>query len=95
MLGSLGSDFLGFGFTLFATLGVILAAVYLLKMFQHVFMGELKNPLRSEEDYKLSWSEIAAFIPIMIMIFWMGIQPIVFFNMLDVSVDSIVAMFVR
>ena len=95
LLGSLGSDFLGFGFTLFATLGVILAAVYLLKMFQHVFMGELKNPLRSEEDYKLSWSEIAAFIPIMIMIFWMGIQPIVFFNMLDVSVDSIVAMFVR
>ena len=58
-------------------------------------MGELKRPLGSEEGYKLSWSEKAAFIPIMIMIFWMGIQPIVFFNMLDMSVDSIVALFVR
>ena len=95
LLGSLGSDYLGFAFTLFATLGVIMAAVYLLKMFQHVFMGELKRPLSSEDGYKLSWSEKAAFIPIMIMIFWMGIQPIVFFNMLDMSVDSIVALFVR
>ncbi len=95
LLGSLGSKYLGFAFTLFATLGVIMAAVYLLKMFQHVFMGELKRPLSSEEGYKLTWSEKAAFIPIIIMIFWMGIQPIVFFNMLDVSVDSIVALFVR
>ena len=95
LLGSLGSDYLGFAFTLFATLGVILAAVYLLKMFQHVFMGELKNPLASEDGYTLTWYEKAAYIPIIIMIFWMGLQPIVFFNMLDVSVDNIVAMFVR
>ena len=95
LLGSLGSNYLGFAFTLFATLGVILAAVYLLKMFQHVFMGELKNPLTNEENYKLTWYEKAAYIPIMIMVFWMGLQPIVFFNMLDVSVDNIVAMFVR
>jgi len=94
LLGSLGSDYLGFFFTLFGTLGVILAAVYLLKMFQHVFMGEHTNPLKDEEGYKLKWNEIAAFIPILIMIIWIGIQPIVFFNMLDVSVDSIVAMFI-
>ena len=95
LLGSLGSEFLGFAFTLIATLGVIMAAVYLLKMFQHVFMGELKKPLGSDEAYQLTWSEKAAFIPIIIMIFWIGIQPIVFFNLLDVSVDSIVALFVR
>ena len=94
LLGSLGSKYLGFAFTLFATLGVILAAVYLLKMFQHVFMGEHDNPLYDSAGYKLRWNEIAAFIPILIMIFWMGIQPIVFFNMLDISVDSIVAMFI-
>lgn len=95
LMGSLGSSYLGFFFTLFSTLGVILAAVYLLKMFQHVYMGEHTNRLKDEEGYKLKWNEIAAFIPILIMIFWIGIQPIVFFNMLDVSVDSIVAMFVR
>ena len=94
LLGSLGSSYLGFAFTLFATLGVIMAAVYLLKMFQHVFMGEHTNPLSKPDGYKLRWNEIAAFIPILIMIFWMGIQPIVFFNMLDISVDSLVAPFV-
>ncbi len=93
LLGSLGSEYLGFAFTLLATLGVIMAAVYLLKMFQHVFMGEHNNPLSDETRYKLQWNEIAAFIPILIMIFWIGIQPIVFFNMLDMSVDSIVALF--
>ena len=94
-MGSLGSDYLGFAFTLFGTLGVILAAVYLLKMFQHVFMGELKRPLPDEAGYNLTWYEKAAYIPIIIMVFWMGLQPIVFFNLLDVSVDNIVAMFVR
>ncbi len=94
LLGSLGSDYLGFAFTLFGTLGVILAAIYLLKMFQHVFMGELKKPLANEDDYKLRWYEKAAYIPIIIMCFWIGLQPIVFFNMLDVSVDSIAALFV-
>ena len=95
LLGSLGSSYLGLAFTLFATLGVILAAVYLLKMFQQVFMGEHSNRLKDEAGYKLRWNEIAALIPILIMIFWMGIQPIVFFNMLDVSVDSIAALFIR
>ena len=94
LMGSMGSSYLGFFFTLFATLGVILAAVYLLKMFQNVFMGEHNNPLKDENGYKLTWNEIAAFIPILIMIFWMGIQPIIFFNMLDVSVDKIVAVFI-
>lgn len=94
LMGSMGSSYLGFFFTLFGTLGVILAAVYLLKMFQNVFMGEHNNPLKDEEGYKMKWNEIAAFIPILIMIFWMGIQPIIFFNMLDVSVDQIAAMFI-
>ncbi len=93
LLGSLGSGYLGFAFTLFATLGVIMAAIYLLKMFQHVFMGELKRPLADEAGYKLTWYEKAAYIPIIIMIFWMGLQPIVFFNLLDLSVDKIAAMF--
>jgi len=94
LMGSLGSSYLGFAFTFLGTLGVILAAVYLLKMFQQVFMGEHTNRLKDEAGYQLRWNEIAAFIPILIMIFWMGIQPIVFFNMLDVSIDSIAALFI-
>jgi len=44
LLGSFGSSVLGFWFTLFATIGVILAAVYMLYMWNKVFMGEYKAP---------------------------------------------------
>lgn len=44
LLGSFGSPVLGFWFTLFASLGVILAAVYLLFMWNKVFMGEYRAP---------------------------------------------------
>ncbi|MCC6975419.1 MAG: NADH-quinone oxidoreductase subunit M [Anaerolineae bacterium] len=44
LLGAFGSPVLGFWFTLFATAGVIMAAVYLLYMWNKVFMGEYKQP---------------------------------------------------
>ncbi|MCC7207221.1 MAG: NADH-quinone oxidoreductase subunit M [Anaerolineae bacterium] len=44
LLGAFGSPVLGFWFTLFATGGVILAAVYLLYMWNKVFMGEYRAP---------------------------------------------------
>ncbi len=40
LLGTFGSPILGGVFAVFATLGVILAAVYLLHMWNKVFMGE-------------------------------------------------------
>jgi NADH-quinone oxidoreductase subunit M len=48
LLGSLGSNYLGFFFTLFATLGVIMAAVYILYMYQRVFMGDFKAPAHDD-----------------------------------------------
>lgn len=45
LLGTFGSTVLGGAFALFATLGVILAAVYLLYMWNKVFMGEYKTPV--------------------------------------------------
>ena len=46
LLGSLGSDYLGFAFTLFATLGVIMAAVYLLKTVPACFHGRAQKTAR-------------------------------------------------
>lgn len=89
LLGSFGSEVLGFYFTLFATLGVILAAVYMLYMFQKVYMGELDK----EENKNLEpmhWQEIAVMIPILIAIFWIGLQPAPFFRTMDASVDKVV-----
>jgi NADH-quinone oxidoreductase subunit M len=89
LLGSMGSNVLGFFFTLFATLGVILAAVYMLYMFQKVFMGEVV----SEENKNLEplhWQEYAVLIPLIIVIFWIGLQPAVFFSAMDASVNQVV-----
>jgi NADH-quinone oxidoreductase subunit M len=90
LLGTFGSPTLGFFFALFATTGVILAAVYILYMFQRVFMGELV----SEENRQLEplhWSEYASVIPIVIAAILIGIQPFIFFQPMDASVGQLVS----
>ncbi len=89
LLGSLGSTVLGFGFTLFATLGVILAAVYSLYMFQKVFMGDLDKEENKHLE-PLLWNEMAALVPILIAIFLIGLQPAPFFRTMDASVNALV-----
>ncbi len=89
LLGAMGSEVLGFFYTMFATIGVILAAVYMLYMFQRVYMGELdKEENRNLEP--LRWNELAALIPIVIMVFWIGLQPAPFFATMDASVAELV-----
>jgi len=91
LLGSIGSLVLGFFFTLFATIGVILAATYILKMFQHVYMGDVKEaPHADDHTYKLHWSELAALIPILIAIFLIGVQPGGFFDVMNSSTNQLV-----
>lgn len=89
LLGTFGSDVLGFFFALFATLGVILAAVYMLYMFQKVFMGEVTHEENNHLE-KLHWQELAVLIPIIIVIIWIGVAPASFFGSMNSSVDAIV-----
>ena len=89
LMGTFGSQTLGFFFALFATLGVILAAVYMLYMFQRVFMGEMVH----EENRHLEpihWTEYAALIPLIVVIILIGIQPFIFFHPMDASVGQLV-----
>jgi NADH-quinone oxidoreductase subunit M len=89
LMGALGSTVLGFGFALFATLGVILAAVYMLYMFQKVYMGELDKEENKNLE-PLHWQEIAVLVPILVMIFWIGLQPNAFFRVMDTSSKDLV-----
>jgi NADH-quinone oxidoreductase subunit M len=89
LLGSFGSQVLGFFFTMFATLGVILAAVYMLYMFQKVYLGELDKEENKHLE-PLHWQEIAVMIPILIMIFWIGVQPGGFFHIMDSSTNQLI-----
>jgi NADH-quinone oxidoreductase subunit M len=88
LLGTLGSTILGFTFALFATLGVILAAVYMLYMYQKVYMGELdKEENRHLEP--LHWTELASLVAIVIAVFLIGLAPYIFFKPMDASVNQL------
>lgn len=92
LLGSSGSEVLSWWFTAFAALGVILAAVYMLYMFNTVFMGELDK----EENKRLSdlsWPELWTLIPIVVMTFVIGLQASLFFNRMDPTVGPLASQF--
>jgi NADH-quinone oxidoreductase subunit M len=90
LLGTFGSQVLGFFFALFATIGVILAAIYMLYMFQKVYLGEL-DKRENMNLPQLTWQEIAVLVPILIMIFWIGLQPVGFFNTMNTTTEHITA----
>ena len=92
LLGSMGAASLGQNawiYTAFATTGVILAAVYLLWMFQRVFMGPLDNPA-NEKLQDLNRRELAIMLAFILFIFWIGIAPSGWFELMDSSVASLV-----
>ncbi len=84
--GALGS----YWFAGLAALGVILAAVYILFMFQKMFLGPVtKDENRSLKD--INWREIAILIPLIVLIFWIGLYPKPFFDLMAPAVDNLVA----
>lgn len=92
LLGSFKSTALGSPwFAGVAALGVILAAVYLLHMFQKLFLG----PVTHDENLKLkdvSVREILVLAPILLMVFWIGFYPKPFFTLMAPAVDKLVAL---
>jgi NADH-quinone oxidoreductase subunit M len=72
-----------------AALGVVLAAVYLLWMYQRVFYGEVTNE-KNRALPDCNWREKIMLIAIVITILWMGIYPQPFLRRLDVSTARII-----
>ncbi len=72
-----------------AVLGIVLGAAYLLWLYQRTMLGEITNEKnRSLTD--LSLREWAIFLPLLALIFWIGIYPKPFFDILDKPVGAIV-----
>jgi NADH-quinone oxidoreductase subunit M len=71
-----------------ATLGIILGAGYMLYLYRRVIFGPLvKDNLRKIMD--LEPREIAIFAPLVFLVFWMGIYPSSFLNVMDASVANL------
>jgi len=91
LLGSFGSAVLGSPwFAGIGTLGVILAAIYLLVMFEKVFLG----PVKVDANLTLkdmSAREIITILPLLVLIFWIGLYPQPFLNLINPSVQSLVS----
>jgi NADH-quinone oxidoreductase subunit M len=68
--------------------GVVLAAAYLLWLYQRVFFGPVTNP-KNEKLQDLTPREIATFVPLIILALWIGLYPKPFFQILEQPVTQL------
>ncbi len=80
-------------FAYVAVTGVVLGAVYMLWMFKRVFFGEKGELVKDEHHplHDLSCREICVLVPMVVMVFWMGLFPNHFLDFSKASLDHLVA----
>ena len=76
-----------------STLGILLGAGYMLWTLQRVFFGPLNEKWATMTD--LDKRELAMFIPLTVIIFYLGINPSAMLNIMNTSVNSLVSFVVN
>jgi NADH-quinone oxidoreductase subunit M len=90
LLGAFGSDAIGNPwYAGISALGVIMAAVYILYMFQRMFMGPAGEITHHHQLKDLNWREIITMVPLILFMFWIGLYPKPFFDILAPAVEKL------
>jgi NADH-quinone oxidoreductase subunit M len=71
-----------------AVIGIVLGAAYMLWLYQRVMFGKLENPANQALP-DLNLRELATFVPLIILAFWIGLYPSFFTKYLDEPVNAI------
>jgi NADH-quinone oxidoreductase subunit M len=73
-----------------ATLGIVLAAVYMLWMYQRVVFGEIRHEA-NRRLADLSLREWAVLVPVIVLIVWIGVYPVAFTDKTEATVAALIA----
>ncbi len=69
-----------------AAFGVVLGAAYMLWLYQRVFFGPLRGKAEGLKD--LTGPELVCLLPLVVLIFWIGIYPATFLQPIQVAVTE-------
>ena len=73
----------------FAASGLVLSAIYMLWMYQRVFMGALEND-KNRTLADLNLRETVILVPLVALVLWMGVHSSTFLRRMDSSVQKVV-----
>ena len=75
-----------------STLGVILSASYMLKLYKRVFLGGLSENLDKKKD-DINIYEVSLYIVLVILIFIIGIKPGLILSYTTASLERIIQLY--
>ena len=76
-------------YAVIASLGIILGAGYMLWLYQRVAFGKITNP-HNEHLTDMNRREVAAALPLVVLVFAIGLYPNMAFNVMHASVSNLV-----
>jgi NADH-quinone oxidoreductase subunit M len=69
-------------------IGAALSAAYLLRMYRNVALGPLTNT-RLANIVDINGRELLAIVPLAVFIFWIGLYPLPFLEVMHMSVEHL------
>jgi NADH-quinone oxidoreductase subunit M len=70
-----------------AGLTIIFSAIYMLRMYQHTMLGKSREDLQIRD---ISFAEALPLIPLVVMVFWIGIFPNFFLKLAEPAIQEII-----